>query len=331
VAKNIRSGSDYYHQFLMGIEFPGKWMLYQKWIKTFPGGSLRNQKNTIEILKHESFDIFHPTDVDDYFLEYLGDRPLVITIHDMIDEYFPEYSFHVHSNYKSSIKQKLVERASGIIAVSESTKHDLIERFNVDEKKIKVIYHGVSELEEEPDDAPLLTEKYFLYVGKRVHYKNFYFFLQCVQSFLKKDKSLKIVCVGAPFNKVELEYFNDLNIADNLIFMNASDKVLGNLYRNARAFVYPSLYEGFGIPILEAFKYGCPVILSNASSLPEVAGDAGLYFHPKDIHSVQQAFVAVMEDDNQRELMIKKGYNRLRNFSWKKTVASTIDFYKDIA
>lgn len=330
IAAGIESGSDYYNQFMFGTEFRGKWALFQQWTQLFPQVITANRRQAIEVLKLGDFDIFHPTDISDYFLQHIGNKPFVVTIHDMIDEYFPEYSFHIHSNYQTSVKENLIKKAAGVIAVSESTKRDILQRFDVDERKIKVIHHGVSELDNQSSAIRIITDNYFLYVGKRVHYKNFYFFLQCIQPILKKDRSLKIVCAGAPFNKIESAYFNDLEIAENLVHVYADDHALGNLYQHALAFVYPSLYEGFGIPLLEAFKFGCPVILSNTSSLPEIAGDAGIYVNPKDIGSIRDAVQLVMKDDSLRQEMIKKGYARIQHFSLKKTVEQTVAFYKSI-
>ena len=331
VAKGIKSGSDYYNQFLGKVEFPGKWRLFQAWNKLSPKRILENQELTISALQKQDFDLFHPTDFSNYFLNHIKDRPFVITIHDMIDEYFPEYSFHVHSTYKTSVKEQLIRKASGIIAISASTKKDIIDRFNVDEAKIKVIYHGVSDFDSNNSITDrLIVEKYFLYLGKRTHYKNFYFFLQCIQSFLLEDPSLRIVCVGSPFGKLELDYFKDLKIQKSIRHINASDNMLGNLYKNAVAFVYPSLYEGFGMPVLEAFKNGCPVILSNTSSLPEVAGEAGLYFNPKNIISVKTAVHKVLNDERLRQDLIRKGFERMKQFSWKRTVDETVSFYKTL-
>ncbi len=329
VAKSILSGSDYYHQFLGGIEFPGKWKLFQQWNKFFPKATLRNQLLTINALKNKDFDLFHPTDVNDYFLQHLGGRPFVVTIHDMIDEYFPEYLFHVHSTYKTSIKEKLVKKAAGIIAVSESTKQKIIERFNIDDRKIKVIYHGVSDFKDH-SSSQLISGKYFLYIGKRTHYKNFYFFIQCVQSFLKEDPALKIVCTGSPFNKAELDYFSDLGVLNNISYIDADDTKLSNLYQHAIAFVYPSLHEGFGMPILEAFKNGCPTILSNTTSLPEVAGNAALYFDPKSIESVKTAIYQIINDIDLRFDLIQRGNERVKLFSWQKTIQETMSFYNAI-
>ncbi|HEY8934464.1 MAG TPA: glycosyltransferase family 1 protein [Cyclobacteriaceae bacterium] len=331
IASQLKGSSDFYKKFMWGIEFPGKWLLYKQRNKYFPQFISENRKHTINALKNQAFDIFHPTDLDDYFLEYIGSRPFVVTVHDMIDEYFPEYSFHVHSTYKTSVKERLINKAAGIIAVSESTKAFLLQRFSIQENKIRVIYHGYSELSNSADlSKPIIDGEYLLFVGKRVHYKNFYFLLQCIKPLLKKYPDLKIVCVGSPFNTTEKDYLIDLGLDGNVFHVNADDSTLGNLYCFAKAFVYPSLQEGFGMPILEAFNYNCPVLLSDNSSLPEVAGDAALYFNAKDISSVQQAILKILTDTKLRDQLIEKGRDRLKLFSWQNTVNQTLDFYRSL-
>lgn len=330
LAKVLKGDTDYYNRFCFGLEFPGKWKLYQKRNQLFPDRVLENRKYVEKKLKEGAYDLFHPTDIDDYFFEQIGNRPFVVTIHDLIDEYFPEYSFHVYSTYKTSIKERLVKAAAGIIAVSNSTKHDILEKFAVDEKKIKVIYHVPSNIKI-VDSDPIVHGCYFLYVGKRVHYKNFYFLIQALQPLLVKDRNIKIVCVGSPFNAKERAYFCDLKVDANIVHMLADDNTLGNLYNYAQAFIYPSLYEGFGIPILEAFECECPVMVSNTSSLPEVAGDAALYFNPKSIESIQHAFTTMLSNNAIRQELIAKGRQQLAKFSWKETADQTFAFYKSIA
>lgn len=331
VAKQITGGSEYYRNFAGGLSFPGKWRMYQLWSKYVAAPQKASINNTLKHLRSAQFDLFHPTDLDDYFLNELKGKPFVITVHDMIDEYFPEYSFHVYHRYQTSIKEKLLNQASGIIAVSESTKRDILNRFSVDERKIKVIYHGGSQLMSgESDKQIALPFPYLLYVGKRTHYKNFYFLLQCLQPIFKKEKSLKIVCVGSPFEKKEMEYFADLNLKESVVYRSATDSELYFLYKNAVAFVYPSLYEGFGMPVLEAFSAGCPVILSNVSSLPEVAGDAAVYFNPKDMESMRHAIEQVLYQTSQRQSMIEKGFEQVKKFTWQRTLRETTDFYRSL-
>lgn len=331
VASQITGGSDFYNQFMWGLEFPGKWKLFEQRTRYFQHYISENRALTIKALKNQDFDIFHPTDLDDYFLKYIGSRPFVITVHDMINEYYPEYSFHVHSTYKTSVKEQLINKAAGVIAVSAATKRNILQRFSVDEKKIRVIHHGYSDLSDSGTlSVPDIKGEYLLYVGKRVHYKNFYFFLQCIKPLLKQYPQLKIVCVGSAFNKVEKNYFADLNLSENLVHQSADDSRLGNLYHFAKAFVYPSLQEGFGMPILEAFNYSCPVLLSNTSSLPEIAGDAALYFDPKSIDSIQDAVLSILQNESLRSQLIEKGKERLKLFSWSETARQTLEFYRSL-
>lgn len=330
---NLKGEADYYKRFAWGYEFKGKWFLYQKFKQYFPKNFLQNQQLSVKYLKQGGYDIFHPTDIHDYFLEYVNNKKLVITIHDMIDELYPEYSFHVYSEYNTSVKKKMIEKADKIIAVSQSTKQDIIDFYKTPEDKIEVIYHGNS-LNSIQDFSKFkdvrLPAKYLLFVGKRVHYKNFYFFLQVVAPFLYEDADLHIICVGSSFEQKEDCFFQQLNISDRVLHLKADDQVLAYLYQNALAFVYPSLYEGFGIPILEAFACNCPVILSNCSSFPEVAGDAGIYFDPKNITSFRDALHCVLFDSKERDNLVAKGLKQLEKFSWYKSAQKTAKLYQDV-
>lgn len=329
--KGALKSSDDYERFFLRLEFPGKWRLFKTWQKLFGEQQRINQRASIEALQKGEFDVFHPTDLDDYFIPYLNGKPFVITIHDMIDEIFPEYGFHVHSNYRTSVKEKLIRQAAGIVAVSENTKQDIIDRFDIHPDRIRVIHHGVSGNTNVSDGSSRVVEgPYFLFIGKRTHYKNFYFLLQCLQSFLLENRKLKVLCCGAPFNEKEKNYFRDLNIEQQIIHVDASDNKLTSLYQHAVAFLYPSQYEGFGMPILEAFQLGCPVLTTPTSSIPEVAADAALYFEPKKIISVQDAVRVIMVDQDKRKELIEKGHHRASAFTWENTVRKHVEFYKEL-
>lgn len=333
IQRNLRGGSNFYQNFFWGLEFKGKWFLYQKLKKYLANKIKKNQTTSVKYLCNGNFDIFHPTDISDYFLDYIKNKKLVVTIHDLIDELYPEYAFDVYSDYKTSVKKKLIESADKIIAVSQSTKQDIIDLYNTPESKIEVVYHGNS-LNLIKDfskvDYARLPNNYLLFVGKRVHYKNFYFFLQAVAPFLYEDPNLCIVCVGTNFGVKELAYFHELQIANRVLQYRANDEMLAYLYNNALAFVYPSLYEGFGIPILEAFACNCPVVLSKCSSLPEVAGDAGIYFYPKSITSFRDALHQVLFNSHLRTILVEKGKKQLQKFSWDKAAKKTANVYLDI-
>lgn len=293
-----------------------------------------NQAYTITQLYRKSFDIFHATYYDPYFIPYLKKRPFTITFLDMIHEKFSG-QFHELADDKNITRQKqfMADNADRIIAISESTKCDVVELLNVDPNKIDVIYLG-SSLKPNPDKySPGLTpnvEPYLLFVGNRGHYKNFQGLLKSIHPLLKKYK-LKIICGGGgAFSKTESELINLLKIDKLVEYTPINDQALQILYKQAVAFVFPSLYEGFGIPILEAFACNCPCIVSNRSSIPEVAGDAALYIDPLSSDSIVDAVERLVLDQSLRQTLINKGQQQLSKFSWERTVNETINVYKAI-
>ena len=329
-----------FNNFLSGKDFKGKRRLYNLLIKLgfLHDDSKINKANSEKLLNSENFDVFHPTYYDDYFLEFLDKKPFVLTIYDMTHEIFPEY-FPLR-NYEIKNKKILAKKASKIIAISNSTKKDIINFLNIEEDKIVVIYLGCSLVTNDKRYCDLnintyfnlVPQKYLLYVGSRNGYKNFYYFVRAISQILKKDKDLYIICAGGgKFNRDEKFYFESLDLQDSLInFEICDDNLLKYLYSKAAAFVFPSLYEGFGLPILEAFSCGCPVVLSNKSSLPEVGGDAAIYFEPKNIKSIIGAVTDVIYNDNLRKELIKKGFEKLKKFSWEKTAIQTRNVYESI-
>lgn len=294
-----------------------------------------NLERSKKILLRQDFDILHPTYYNPYFLNYLGDKPFVLTIHDMIHEIFPEY--YSLSDKTISWKQTLAERASKIIAVSENTRKDIIKFLGVSPNKIAVIHHGASidinNVNGTVDDntASQMPNKYILFVGARERYKNFYFLLESIAPILHKNKDLHLICAGGgAFSNSEIKFLKILNINNKVAQYNVDDKELIYLYKNAICFVFPSLYEGFGMPVLESFACGCPVIASYSSSIPEVGGDAINYFNPKDVTDLRESVEKVIYDDSLREKLKLKGYEQLKNFSWKKTALETKGLYISI-
>jgi glycosyltransferase involved in cell wall biosynthesis len=327
----LKGGSDFYDNFFNGYEFKGKWSLYNLRNKFFPNNLNKNRQTSIDFIKKMNFDIFHPTDISDYFLEHIGNKPFVITIHDMIDEIFPEYGFHIYSDYNQQVKKKLIQKARKIIAVSQTTKNDIIKFYDIDDNKIEVIYHSNSIYS--PDDNKYDDDKsfkkYFIFVGKRVHYKNFYFFISAISDILLRE-DIKVICVGAnAFNNKEINYYKQIGLQNNILYVKANDKELSNLYKNALGLIYPSLYEGFGIPVLEAFSNQCPCLLSNTPALLEVAQDAALYFSAKKVSEIRAVVERFLQSDSLRKELIEKGLKRAKDFSWEKTAQQTFDVYKN--
>lgn len=289
-----------------------------------------NKYFSIAKIKKGKFDIFHPTYYDPYFLKYLNDKPFVLTVHDMTHEKLSE--FCPKNDKTSSNKKILAHKASKIIAVSNSTKNDLIEIFGIEESKIEVIYHGNSMLLNDSLNSGInFPSNYLLFVGIRGGYKNFTLFIESISKLLNEDLSLSVVCAGGgKFNKKEKTLFKKLNIQSSVFQYDLNDNLLAQLYTKAIAFVFPSLYEGFGIPILESFACNCPLICSNTSSLPEIASDGAEYFDPYSKESIYQVVKKVIENKNIRNSIIKKGKERLKYFSWAKTALETKKIYEDI-
>jgi glycosyltransferase involved in cell wall biosynthesis len=226
-------------------------------------------------------------------------------------------------------KRLLCERAVKIIAISENTKKDLVDIFNIDPSKIEVIYLGQSfntQLSQTID----LPDRYILFTGQRWGYKNFTRFATAFAQIVEKEKRLKLICTGNPFTPDELLLFNRLRISKSVVHFFANDAQLVELYKKAQAFIFPSEYEGFGIPILEAFACGCPIALSNSSCFPEIAGDAGVYFDPTNIESMVDAIQQILNSNDLRKEIIKKGVLRLSNFSWKRMAKETCSLYRNL-
>ena len=229
----------------------------------------------------------------------------VITVYDMIYERFPsEFS----GGSLAAAKRIAVSRADHVLCISESTRRDLIDILGVDAERVSVVYLGYDELRSPvfSSEEPRLhtgARPFLLYVGSRGGYKNFASLLRAFAHSSCLRKSFSIVCFGGgAFRSEELSLMRELKLADGQVqHLGGGDEVLAGLYQRAAAFICPSRYEGFGIPLLEAMSLGCPVICSNTSSIPEVVGDAGEYFDPGDLESMRVAIESVLESKARRD------------------------------
>lgn len=280
----------------------------------------------------KKYDIIHPTYYDPYILNTKNSK-IVITIHDMIYEIFPEV---FGSNVETMIetKRQHIFAADHIIAVSENTKKDIL-RFYPDiyPDKITVIYHGNS-LNTNNINKELnidLPERYVLFVGNRGGYKNFKNFIQAMATIMREQKDLFVVAGGGGrFSEEEKTLFKGLNIQDRVKQINYTDEELATVYNKAICFVFPSQYEGFGIPILEAWAAKCPIAISNASCFPEIAGDAALYFDPLDINDISQKIGTLIEDEALRNELVKKSTNNLSKYNWDYAAEKTLKVYSSL-
>ena len=283
----------------------------------------------ISQLENLEYDIFHPTYFDNYFLGHIK-KPFVLTVYDMIHEKYAEY---FENNVDSINKRRLCEKADKIIAISNSTKKDLIDIFEVPEEKIEVIYLA-TDYDSIAATKPIFDfqgMRYLLFTGNRYIYKNFFTFLIAVSSILKQYKDLQLICTGPNFNALEKKWIEDLGINDKVkSHFCENDSELVYLYQHAECFIFPSLYEGFGFPLLEAFASNCPVISSNGGSLPEIADNAAVYFNPKDIREMRQSILNVISDLSLKKELVEAGKLRLKDFSWDKCRIETNLLYSKL-
>ena len=263
------------------------------------------------------------------------DVPSVVTVYDMTHELYPG---EFYSWDRTSVhKKKAVDRAKHIICISESTRNDLVEIFNIPKEKIDVIYLAY-------EDRSLVDSNqtryrfnttdrpFILFVGHRNGYKNFSRFLIAVSTSTEISKQFDVICFGgSPFTHNEEKLIKKLGLIDSIKYVGGGDDVLNELYKSASALIYPSLYEGFGLPLLEAMFHNCPVICSNTSSLPEVADDAAEYFDPVDENSIVGALKNVLLSQDRHNELVHKGKDRLQFFSWEKCAKQTLQIYEKIS
>lgn len=282
------------------------------------------------LLKQNNFDVFHPTYYDPYFIKNLK-KPMVTTIHDMTYERLPAY-FWVQDPLTAQ-KRISAQRADKIIAISETTKRDLLTYLEVDEGKVEVIYHGID------IESPLELEvvknspaEYLFFVGDRGGYKNFYLMLDAFAVLSKKHPNLHLVLAGGgKLVGADVEIINRLKLNSKVHHYQVNDAQLNYLYKNALLFIYPSLYEGFGLPILEAFRAECPILLSDTDCFHEIAQDAATFFNRYSLEDLTQKIENLISNESSRKILIEKGKKRLQDFPIEKSMNQTLQLYKSLS
>ncbi len=288
-----------------------------------------NRRYSRWMLRLSYHDVFHPTYYDPYFIKYCR-KPFVVTLHDMIYELYPELFDHTAQEIIRR-KKLLMDKAAAVIAISEHTKQDILHFYPELEPKIHIVHHGHIPTNADSGDKLQLPERYILYVGERWHYKNFTPFVNAIAPLLQQDPGLHLICPGGgKFSEEESTLFAKFNIDKQLTQMNVTDGQLSQLYSQAQLFAFPSKQEGFGLPVLEAFANQCPVVCSNTTALPEVAGEAAAYFDPASAHSMRTAISNVLQDGTLRGQLIQQGTQRLSQFSMEACVNNTIEVYRSV-
>jgi glycosyltransferase involved in cell wall biosynthesis len=274
------------------------------------------------------------------------DRPYIITVHDLIRylELRRQSTFIQRPNFRDHIylssDYKGIKKAAHIIAVSHTTKRDLIHHLAIAEERISVVYEGIDHQVFRPVERRLVDYPYLLYVGTEQPRKNLAVLLRALRILKGQNgfKDLKLVKVGMSgglnneFRKETVLTIRELGLSNDVIFTDyVPEEDLPAYYSGAECFVLPSLYEGFGFTPLEAMACGCPAIVSNAASLPEIAGDAALLVDPNDISNLAGCLQAVLTDKGLQRQLVLKGLDRANLFSWENTARETLKVYENVA
>lgn len=280
--------------------------------------------------RRESPDLVHQTYYNKNGI-FFPRCPIVTTVHDLIHERSPrEFSW---ADNVLEHKRYAISRADHIICVSRFTKDQLVEVYGVKDAAVSVIYLASSVGENSPVSAENpIGCPYLLYVGRRQGYKNWGSVLAALGTEGGVWKDFKLVCFGGgPPTRAELREAADLKVPRNgLVFTSGSDAFLADLYRFATALIFPSRYEGFGLPVLEAMSLGCPVICSNATSIPEVGGRAAAYFDPNDLENMRHVILKTLYSSTVLETLRGDGLVRAQRFSWRECALQTATVYRDL-
>ena len=317
---------------------------------TFSLSPLPTWKNIIRIfweqcilpvhIYKKKFSIFHSLA---NVIPVMSSYPLhVLTVHDLAFMHYPDMTGHVRDLYlKCLIKQSAI-KAHKIIAVSDSTRQDLIKFWDIDPGKIKVIYSGLDErfISIEPswiNDYKIkkgLPETFILFTGDMEKRKNLIMLLQAFLILTRDFKiSARLVIAGRRGNDYKniITFIERENLKKDVIFTGyVPSEELPFLFASATIFAYPSLYEGFGFPLLEAFACRTPVVASSSSSIPEVAGNGAVLLSPFEPVMWAMAFRELISDREKREDLVKRGLERVPLFTWRNTAAETMNVYKEI-
>lgn len=304
------------------------------WDIQFKGKSritfLLNRAVSSRAIREGGFDVLHPTYYDPYFLKKVGSKPFVITVHDMTHELYPEGLSD--ASFRPAQKRKVLEAANAIVAVTENTKKDIVRLLGVQPGKISVVHHG-NELRPDRITAKAFDGSfpYWLYVGSRHAYKNWAALAEKVAARLHKHPDEHWIMLGGGRETAgETRLLRMLGIHEKCHFVAASERELAGYYASALALLYPSKYEGFGMPILEAMAWSCPVLAANSSCLPEVGGDAALYFETDDLSGIEEHMDAV-QNPAFRAGLVGKGLIRESAFRWEQSAREHAEIYSQIA
>ncbi len=284
----------------------------------------------------------HQVDLDVFFspthyLPIYCSYPCVISVMDLSFLHFPDF-FQPKDLWQLRLWTKYsLKRAKRVLTISNASKNDIIKYYGVEDSKITVTYPGIKMLNGKNMSKVLekyqIKKPYLLFVGTIQPRKNI---VRLIEAFsqIVNNRNLQLTIVGRPGWMYEEIYKapQKYGVKDKVKFLdNVSEEDLPYFYQNALCFILPSLYEGFGLPILEAMQNGCPVITSNISSMPEAGGEAALYVDPQKVEDIKKKIEMVITNEKLRSEMVKKGYEQIKKFSWEKTARETLKVLEEVA
>ena len=303
--------------------------------------SIKEQLHIPLLLKREGADVFH---APHYVLPPLLPCPSVVTIHDCIHLMFPEYLPNKLAYvYARTFMTIAARRSSKVLTVSEASKRDILHFLHIPASKVEVVYNAIDDRfdrEPEMDDVVRVRQRYqlndpfLLYAGNIKPHKNVDRVIEAFARLKRRGfERLKLLIIGDEISKNPQlrRAVHRHQLHQHVRFLGfVPDATLAVLYRLADVFVFPSLYEGFGLPPLEAMASGTPVVTSNVSSLPEVVGDAALLVDPRDPEAIAGAIQRILTDDDLRRVLTQKGLGRAHEFSWERSVRRIRDIYLEV-
>lgn len=317
--------------FFGGRDFRGRTRLYETLSShsLIPSMEAVNMKYCRSLMSEGDYDVFQPTHYNSHFLSY-NKKPFVLVVHDIVPELFPSYYAEGFPDIVQ--RKKLIPLADSIVAISENTKKDILERWDISEEKVSVIHWGAPDVKD-VQFRKLLPYDYVLFVGGRTKYKRFDFFVSQARHFLKAHDSIHVVCTGEAFSASERLMLSSFGLEQRFHAMTVSTEDLFSLYHGALCFVFPSEYEGFGLPTLEAMACGCPVLLANKSCFPEIGGDAAFYFDSDssgDSNLAERLDYITGLSADERQAVSENCRHRAGEFSWTETARRYADVYRSL-
>ncbi|MEO0202260.1 MAG: glycosyltransferase family 1 protein [candidate division WOR-3 bacterium] len=285
------------------------------------------------------FDVFH---FPFYNVPFILPENSIVTVHDLTQFKFPQFFGNFKVKLAKIVLKRALEKSKIIITNSEFTTKDILKNYKYLENKIRTIYLGVSsEFKPLPKEeiTSFKIEKnlgnYILYVGNRKPHKNLGRLIEAFLEIKKSFKDIKLVILGEKYVREGKDIVSKLkrkfNLNDEIIeITKVSTEELVKYYNASLVVVHPSLHEGFGFTPLEAMACGVPAVVSNVSSLPEICGDSAFYFDPYDVKSISESIYKVLKDNNLRQYLINKGFERVKFFSWEKTAQQHLKAFEEV-